>query len=199
MLRTTNFTNDGSLDLSEVVERDIDVKKVQKKRLQFGDTIIEKSGGSPSQPVGRVVYFDIDSEEPYLCNNFTAVLRPNSSTDPKYLFWFLFYNHLTKNTLRFQNKTTGIINLQLTRYLAELKIPLPTLAAQQKLAAILDEADALRRKDNALLAKFDELLQSVFYDMFGDPVKNDREWEVKKLFSIGKIKSGGTPSSLNYS
>lgn len=168
VLRTTNFTNDGCLDLSEVVVRDIDIKKVQKKKLQFGDTIIEKSGGSPSQPVGRVVYFDIQSKEDYLCNNFTSVLRPNSSTDSKYLFWFLFYNHLTKNTLRFQNKTTGIINLQLPRYLAELQIPTPPLPIQQKIAAILDEADTLRHRDKAMMAKYDELLQAVFYDIFGE-------------------------------
>lgn len=68
--------------------------------------------------------------------------------------------------------------------LRELKIPLPPLPIQQKIAAILDEADALRRKDKALLAKYDELLQAVFYDLFGDPVKNDKGWEVKKLHEL---------------
>ncbi|MGI4751049.1 MAG: hypothetical protein ACRYFB_10460 [Janthinobacterium lividum] len=58
VLRTTNFRNDGTLDFSNVVKRDIPAKKVEQKALKPGDTIIEKSGGSPSQPVGRVVYFN---------------------------------------------------------------------------------------------------------------------------------------------
>ncbi len=168
VIRTTNFTNEGKLDLSELVQRNIDKKKVEQKKLLFGDTIIEKSGGSPTQPVGRVVFFD-QTNGTYLCNNFTSIIRTKSDLDPRFLFWFLFHNHLTKKTLQYQNKTTGIINLQLERYIDDLLIPLPPLATQQRIAAILDAADALRRKDQELLRKYDELAQGIFIDMFGDP------------------------------
>jgi len=57
-----------------------------------------------------------------------------------------------------------------------LRIPLPTLPEQKRIAAILDKADELRAKRRAALAKLDRLTQSIFLDMFGDPVKNDREW-----------------------
>lgn len=198
VLRTTNFTNDGKLDLSEVVQRNIESKKIEQKQLIFGDTIIEKSGGSPSQPVGRVVYFD-QKNGIYLCNNFTSVIRPRPEIDPRYLFWFLFNNHLTQNTLKYQNKTTGIINLQLERYVEELQIPLPPLATQKRIAEILDAADALRRKDQELLKKYDELAQAIFIDMFGDPVKNEKGWDVKKLDEVClKITDGthDTPERL---
>lgn len=191
VLRTTNFSNDGSLDLKNVVKRIIDADKVAKKKLRIGDTIIEKSGGSPAQPVGRVVYFNIETVngDIYLCNNFTSVLRPTKKVNPKYLFWFLFNNHVTKQTLRYQNKTTGIINLQTERYLNELQIPLPPLLLQQKIAAILDQADTLRKKDKQLLAKYDELLQAVFYDMFGDPVTSEK-YERKSFKSISTVRQG---------
>jgi type I restriction enzyme S subunit len=156
VLRTTNFTNDGKLNLDEIVKRNIDSKKIAQKQLEFGDTIIEKSGGSPSQPVGRVVFFD-QKEGVFLCNNFTSVIRAKSDIDKRYLFWFLFNNHLTQNTLKYQNKTTGIINLQLERYIEDLQIPLPPLHIQKRIAEILDAADALKRKDQALLKKYDEL------------------------------------------
>jgi type I restriction enzyme S subunit len=182
VLRTTNFTNDGKLDLNEVVQRNIDLKKVEKKQLIYGDTIIEKSGGSPSQPVGRVVYFD-QHDGIYLCNNFTSVIRAKPDIDSRYLFWFLFNNHLTKKTLQYQNKTTGIINLQLERYIEEIKIPLPPLATQKRIAEILDAADALRRKDQELLKKYDELAQAIFIDMFGDPVKNEKGWEIQPVIN----------------
>ena len=160
IIRTTNFTNEGRLNLSNVVKRNIDVDKITRKKLLYGDTIIEKSGGSLSQPVGRVIYFDqIDGT--YLCNNFTSVIRAKSNIDSRYLFWFLFNNHQNQNTLKYQNKTTGIINLQLERYIEELQIPLPPLPIQKRIAEILDAADALRRKDQELLKKYDELAQAV--------------------------------------
>jgi type I restriction enzyme, S subunit len=193
VIRTTNFTNEGRIDLSNVVIRDIEAKKIEKKKLQDGDIIIEKSGGSPTQPVGRVVFFDV-TDDTYLCNNFTAVLRPKEGVFPKYLFYIMYGLHLTKATLAFQNKTTGIINLKLTNYLNKVKIPLPPLEEQKRIAAVLDKADRLRQQDRQLLAKYDQLLQSVFLDMFGDPVKNEKRWEVKAVSQIGRVVTGNTPS-----
>lgn len=181
VIRTTNFNNDGTLNLSDVVQRNIIEKKVVEKSLKTGDIIIEKSGGSPTQPVGRVVFFD--QKGTYLCNNFTSVLRPKKEiVFPKYLHYLLFANHKFGKTERFQNKTTGIINLQLQRFIEEIQIPLPILATQQRIASILDEADALRKKTQQLIDSYDELAQSIFLDMFGDPVKNP------KGFKIGKIR-----------
>jgi type I restriction enzyme S subunit len=61
--------------------------------------------------------------------------------------------------------------------LKKLQIPLPPLPQQKKIAAILDSADTYRQKTKALIAKYDELTQSLFLDMFGDPVKNEKGWE----------------------
>jgi type I restriction enzyme S subunit len=73
-------------------------------------------------------------------------------------------------------------------------LPLYSLPMQKEIADMLDVADALRLKDQALLLKYDELAQSVFDDMFGDPVKNGKGWEVKRLRDIStKIHSGNTP------
>ena len=193
VLRTTNFTNEGKLDFSKVVKREIELKKIESKKLHIGDIIIEKSGGSPSQPVGRVVFFDRNEE--FLCNNFTAILRPkNELAYPKYLLYILFCNHKFGFTSAFQNKTTGIINLQLPKYIEGTKIPLPPIPQQKKIAAILDAADAYRSKTKALIAKYNELSQSLFLDMFGDPVTNPKGWEKIKLKDISEISSGSTPS-----
>lgn len=62
-----------------------------------------------------------------------------------------------------------------------MQVPLPPLPVQKRIAAILDAADALRRKDQELLKKYDELAQAIFIDMFGDPVRNEKGWEVKRL------------------
>ena len=65
-----------------------------------------------------------------------------------------------------------------------LQIPLPPLPIQKRIAEILDAADALKRKDQELLKKYDELAQAIFMDMFGDPVKNEKGWEVKRLNNL---------------
>ena len=180
VIRTTNFTNEGVLDLSDVVKRNIPVKKIESKRLQYGDIIIEKSGGSPTQPVGRVVHF-LEKSEVFLCNNFTSMIRPLNIINSRYLFWYLFSSHIKGSTLKYQNKTTGIINLQLERFCNELEVPLPPLEVQKQIADTLDKADELRKKDTLLLKKYDELAQSIFYDMFGDLEHNEKNWDTKVL------------------
>ena len=87
VIRTTNFTNEGYLDLTDVVTRDIEPKKVVRKKLKQGDTILERSGGTKDNPVGRVVFFDEIGD--YLPNNFTQVLRPKESVNPVYLFLYI--------------------------------------------------------------------------------------------------------------
>lgn len=61
--------------------------------------------------------------------------------------------------------------------LTQMKLNLPSLDQQKNIAAILDAADAYRQKTKALIEKYDELTQSLFLDMFGDPVSNPKGWE----------------------
>jgi len=182
VIRTTNFTNEGKLDLSNVVERDIEEKKIEKKALRKGDIIIEKSGGGPTQPVGRVVFFDVDSDENYLCNNFTTILRPKSNlVDSKYLLYQMLYLHKVGKTKKYQNKTTGIHNLNLEKYLQE-KVPLPPLPDQLHIANLLSKAENLIAQRKESIRLLDEFLKSTFLEMFGDPSTN------RKKFTKGKIK-----------
>ena len=80
---------------------------------------------------------------------------------------------------------------------------LPPLDHQKKIAAILDAADAYKQKTKALIEKYDELTQSLFLDMFGDPVTNPKGWEVKTLNNVcSKITDGThhspTPQESGY-
>ena len=198
VIRTTNFTNQGRLNLSDIVSRNIDIDKCSKKVLQVGDIIIEKSGGSPNQPVGRVVFFDVTEDEYYFCNNFTAILRPKEFVYPKYGLYLMKMLYIQRKVLKFQNKTTGIINLKLNDYLNQTSINLPSFETQERIANILDQAQELIDKRKAQIEALDELIQSVFYDMFGDPINNPMEWEVKRLKDISThILSGNTPKGGN--
>lgn len=190
VIRTTNFSNTGRLDLHrEVVKREIESEKVNKKKLLVDDIIIEKSGGSLEQPVGRVVFFE--ETDIYLCNNFTSVLRPNKElVEPKYLMYLLFNLHKTRRVLKFQNKTTGIINLKLDQYLQQTEVIIPSKEVQQKIVKVLDKKFELINKRQSQITALDELTQSVFLEMFGDPVVNHRNLPKKKLGETGEIKRG---------
>lgn len=132
VLRTTNFTDFGEINYSDVVTRKIDNKKIIQKSLKNNDIIIEKSGGSDIKPVGRVVRF-IKKNKTYLTNNFTAILRINSNVKilPIYLFVFLFINYINNGTKKYNSKTTGIHNLKLNDYLNETIIPIPDMLKQE--------------------------------------------------------------------
>ena len=190
VIRNANFTNEGVMDLSDIAYRDIPEKKINQKALKHGDIIIEKSGGSPTQPVGRVVYYDRPDGE-LMFSNFTAVLRPRPGVDSRYLFFMLWATHLFKKTSAYQNKTTGIANLQLERYINEVELPEAPLPEQRRIAAILDKAQALVANDKRTLAVYDQLAKSLFLEMFGDPVRNERGWEVVDMDSVAtKVTDG---------
>lgn len=78
--------------------------------------------------------------------------------------------------------------------ISRVKISLPLLEEQQRIADILDRAEALRAKRQETLAQLDELTQSIFIEMFGDLIENPKRWDIKKIADIAEVKTGGTPS-----
>lgn len=128
-------------------------------------------------------------------NNHAHVITARKNLVLEYLMYYLNYADLN---LYINGATRG----KLTKSsLNSIQIPLPPLEQQKKIAAILDAADAYRQKTKALIAKYDELTQSLFLDMFGDPVKNRKGWEFTEIENIARkdknsIKAGPFGSSL---
>ena len=141
VLRTTNFTDDGIIDYSDVVVRDIDKNKIAEKELKYGDIIIEKSGGSDTKPVGRVVMYNRQDKN-YICNNFTSILRRKSSIiDNDFLFLSLFYSYHNGKTKLYDHKTTGIHNLKLQEYLDGTIIKIPPMEVQKQFVGLKKTSD----------------------------------------------------------
>jgi len=91
VIRNTNFTNSGKIDYSDIAVIDVEEKQYQNRKLQFGDIVIEKSGGSETQAVGRVVLFD-KKEGDFSFSNFTARIRVTSEKiNSNYLHIYLNY------------------------------------------------------------------------------------------------------------
>lgn len=132
VLRNTNFTKVNTLKLEDIAEIQVEEKMLEKRKLEIGNILIEKSGGGPNQPVGRVVYID-DRAEGYSFSNFTSrITTKNKKLKPKYLYWFLNYVYRSGKTELMQKRSTGIRNLQLEEY-KKLTIPIPPLDDQEEI------------------------------------------------------------------
>jgi type I restriction enzyme S subunit len=116
-----------------------------------------------------------------------AAVRPHAkSLDTGYLYHFL-----SNRTGLLRAKSQGLAQGVITRdMLHEIKVPLPSLEEQRRIASILDTADALRAKRRVALAKLGSLAQSIFIEMFGDPGTNPKQLPV--------VKVGDLLSSANY-
>ncbi|BDX03466.1 type I restriction modification enzyme protein S [Marinomonas pontica] len=126
-----------------------------------------------------------------------SVIFDEGKVFPKYGYYAL--NRLKSLMVSLAPSTTvAIINKS---NFEALEIPLPPLEEQKRIAAILDKADAIRRKRQQAIKLADEFLRSVFLDMFGDPVINPKGWEEKALLSlvIGKFQNGAYFPKEEYS
>lgn len=168
VLRTTNFTDYGVIDYSDVVTRKIDEKRAKSKFLRNGDILIEKSGGSDTKAVGRVVIFDGKDNE-YLFNNFTSVLRlkPGIKLHPVFLFEFLFVTYWNGGTRMYENKTTGIHNLKLADYLAAINIPLPPMELQEQFATFVRQSNKSKFELQKSLAELTATYKKIVSDNLG--------------------------------
>lgn len=186
VLRSNNI-QDSRIDLSDLVY----VKPEKVKPVQFlkkGDILITASTGS-LKVIGKNAQCKDDLNASF--GAFCKVVRVKDA-DHSYL------GHLFQSPQYFsyiQNIVNGAnINNIKNEHIDNFKIPLPPLKTQQKIAQILDNAAALRDKTAQLIEEYNLLAQSIFLEMFGDPVVNPMGWDTKTLKELtSKIGSGATP------
>lgn len=127
------------------------------------------------------------------------VIKNSSKVDNKYLQYVL---NDPKTRKYYKKFASGGLQINLGKSdLLNVEIFLPPIDEQRRIASILDKADELRKKRQQSIKKLDQLLQTTFVDMFGDPVSNPKKWKVKQLKDLSiKIHSGNTPKggSENY-
>ena len=128
---------------------------------------------------------NISDPKSYVNGNAMALDNLSEEVDLYYLKYYLEYRKL-------DDVISGSAQPQITgKGLSKVKIPLPPLDQQKKIAAILDAADSYRQKTKALITKYEELTQSLFLDMFGDPVRNPMGWEKVELKALCDFKKVG--------
>lgn len=137
-------------------------------------------------PIGNVA---IAGRE--MCTNqgFKSLI-PHNGVDFLYLYYCIKHN-----SSKLQALGNGATFKEVSKKIVEdFEIPLPLLEEQKRIAAILDKADAVRRKRQQAIQLSEQLLRSVFLDMFGDPFTNSKGFKLVKISDIGEIITGNTPS-----
>lgn len=211
VIRNTNFTSNGRIDLSDVAILEVEVSQFKTRKLIQGDVIIERSGGGPKQPVGRVVFFDIKDGK-YSYSNFTSRIRVISkSFEPLFVFYFLHNFYLEGKTEQFQAHTTGIRNLDFNKYKENISIPLLQLSEQLKISYVLNTVQQAIEKQEQLIRTTTELkkalMQKLFTEgLYGEPQKETEiglvpeSWNVSRMSELNTIiQSGNTPRRINKS
>lgn len=197
VIRTADFLNDGRINYSNIIKRNIAKRKIEEKSLKIGDIIVEKSGGTDKNPVGRVVLFDKENSK-CLANNFTQVLRIKKEHYYKFVFYQLFYRYKSGSTLQMFNKTTGIQNLQMKLYLNQ-ELNVCDKKDQIKISNLLDKVQEIIDFRKKQIQELDELIKSQFVEMFGDPIENPKNYKIVKLSDIADYWNGLTykPTDVN--
>jgi len=167
VLRSTNFTSSGKIDFSDVATRYFNRDRVETFGLNKGDLLVERSGGGPDQPVGRIGFINNDLPG-FTVSNFVQVLRPDpDKIDPDFLGWVLFELQRTGIIERVQQQSTQMRNLNWRDY-QRLLLPLPRFESNEQLriAAALKLADDAIAKATAELEATRELKRTLMTTVF---------------------------------
>jgi type I restriction enzyme S subunit len=188
--------NNGQITLNTTkihLSEDEAYEKYSHFLIDEGDLLIACSGIVVSNFHNKIAF--VEKEHLPLCLN-TSTMRFKALDEKcinlNYFRYFLQTNHFTG---QLQKLITGSAQLNFgPSHIKKIDILLPPLAEQQKIASVLDAADSLRQKDQQLIKKYTALSQSLFLEMFGDPVSNPMEWDRKTIRDLVSEVKYGTSS-----
>jgi type I restriction enzyme S subunit len=187
-VRMDAITCDGRLRLDPIKRINATPQEVKEFSLTEGDFLFNTRNSR--ELVGKTALFR--STGTYLFNNNILRIRFAKSVDPAFMSYVFRTRHIQKQLDGIKSGTTSVYAIYY-KNLQGVRVPLPPLAEQKRIAGILDAADALRAKRREALARLDTLLQATFLDLFGDPVTNPKGWKTTELGEL--IEKGDT---INY-
>jgi type I restriction enzyme S subunit len=155
------------------------IKESSAKVVPVGALLVAMYGAT----IGRVAYLGMPAAtNQAICN----IIPDESKADRQYLFYAL-----CSKAREWISRGAGGAQPNISqKIIQETKIYLPPLEEQKRIAAILDKADAIRKKRQKAIELTEQFLRSAFLDMFGDPITNSKGWEISKLESLGALDRG---------
>lgn len=188
VLKIKDVTEDGNFKgkFESFVEDKL-ISKLKRKLVAAGDILILNAAHNADY-VGSKIYRAEESVIGSLATGEWLVVRPDvASFNPGFVYYWII-NSQTKKEMRELVKGIHLYPKDVER----LRIPLFPLSEQNRIAAILEKADAIRRKRQETVRLTEELIRSAFLEMFGDPVTNPKGWLERILVEVSDIRSGVT-------
>ena len=170
-------------EFSDIPIRYISAKSLKSRSLQEGDIVIEKSGGSPTQSTGRVVYISkelIEDKGDIVCSNFCAAFRIKSDWDSKYIYYYLKHVYNAGVFFNFEGKTSGLKNLIMDTAFKSITIEKIAIEQQRSIATVLSTLDskiAANRAINHYLEEMAKQLYDYWFVQFDFPDENGRPYK----------------------
>ncbi len=209
IIRSTNFNNDGKLDLTNVAYRTLSTRKFEEKKLFASDILVERSGGSETQPVGRVGYITEEiAKSDFAFANFIQRISVDETVDSKFIYYCLQHLYEMGITSGMQTQTTGIRNLDWKQYIGTY-LPKPSLPEQVSIANILSSVDEAIESVKKSIEAAEKLKKSLMQNFLTGRMKPDGTfrteeefyedekfgkvpigWEVKKVKDVASIQRG---------
>lgn len=188
-LRITDIQDDN-VDWQTVPFCDCREDDKSRYSLKNGDIVFARTGATTGKS-----FLVRNCPENVVFASYLIRVRPSSRVESSYLARFFqtpnYWQQITKSSTGTAQAGVNASNLK------KLSVPLPPLEEQRRIAAILDRADAVRRKRKEAIALTEELLRSQFLDMFGDPVTNPKGWGVFKMKDVVAETQYGTAEKSN--
>jgi len=150
-------------------------------RLRLGDILV--SHINSEKHLAKCAIFEDEGFDVIHGMNLLCARPDQQKIFPRFLFHYLSSPKFLHLIPAITKKSVNQASFTVTAF-KELPIPLPPLPEQKRIAAILDKADAIRRKRQQAIQLADEFLRAVFLDMFGDPVTNPKGWNVVELSTL---------------
>ncbi len=179
VIRNTNFKlNNGKLDYTDIAKIEVETKQLNERQLKYGDIIVEKSGGSDTQAIGRVVLFDKKDGEIYSYSNFCSRIRVNDEkiVHPVYMWAMLNDFYRKGGTISLQNGVR-LLNIEMSSY-KRIKIPVPPMPIQEQ---IIQEIEEIENIEKAGLQRITQLNKEIETTIKGITAKNVKLIEVADL------------------
>ena len=168
---------------NNVPKRYIGSRSMATRLLQSGDLIVEKSGGSPTQSTGRIVYVSkdlIEAKGNVVCSNFCTAFRVKPEWNPLYVYYFWHNVYNSGAFFNFEGKTSGLKNLQLDNALASIEIEYIHLEQQNEIVSVLSSIEkkiALNRQINDNLESMAKQLYDYWFVQFDFPNEEGKPYK----------------------
>ena len=185
VLRSNNIDLDSmSIVLDELKYINDDFAVTEDKKVKPNTILICMSNGS-KQHIGKVAF--IDKEYGYAFGGFMGLIKPNTEVSPKFIYYSCISSSY-KHFLAGIGNGANITNLKFSD-LQQYTLPIPPREEQERIVAELDCLSGVIERKREQLRELDALAQSIFYQMFGDPITNEKDWEIDRLGNMCDISS----------